>query len=692
VTQSSVWSTFIALFITLLGTAQHATDKPTYFCGQPAAREKLYHQHPHLQRPIDTETAEGMRGGDTDVYIIPVVFHVIHEGGSENISTAQIQSAIDILNRDYRKQNADTSAIVPAFVDLAADTHIEFRLATRDPDGDCHPGINRIVSDLTNDGYNDAMKELIYWPRNQYLNIWVCKTIGGSTGGGTTLGFTNLPGDVSPNWLAWTDGIVVKSDCGGSIETANLNYSRTLTHEIGHWLNLYHTWGPTNSPNEQSNCDYDDYVTDTPNTIGYVSCNLSGTSCSDAIDNVQNYMEYSFCSRMFTYGQRARMRNALTSNTAGRSNLKTTSNLIATGVIDPPLCLAQFTSSQNSVCQGSTVQFFDNSYHGISQWTWNFGDGIILTGTDPAIHKNPTHTYATSGVYTVTLTIGNGSETLSSSQSGFITVYASAQSEANFVEGFENTWPGGNWSSYNSANNETWEVTPTTSVTGDKSLKLRNYNNNVIGGSDVLYSATYDMSNVDTIYLAYTWAYASKLSETDDKLRVSVSGDCGETWSLRKIRKGLTNLPTSDPQSAQFTPTAEAQWSTDVLTLLNEEWFTPDFRVKFEFEGLGGNNFYLEDINIVSSSTVAVNELNSSIRYQLYPNPSDGAARLELNNLSSEPYHVELYNALGALVWSTRTAGSGGQVVIDIPQQASGLYSVRMRQGCGLRSAQLIFE
>jgi PKD repeat protein len=665
-----------------------ATDRPTFFCGQPAVREKLYHQHPHLQRPVDEITSSANdRGGDTDLYIIPVVFHVIHEGGAENISAEQIQSAIDVLNRDFRKQNADTSAIVDGFVDLAADTDIEFRLATKDPDGDCHPGINRVVSDLTNDGFNDAMKELIYWPRNKYLNIWVCKTIGGNT-----LGFTNLPGDVSPNWLAWTDGIVVKSDCLGLIETANVAYSRTLTHEIGHWLNLYHTWGPTNSPNEATNCDFDDFVTDTPNTIGYVSCNLNGASCGSDLDNVQNYMEYSFCSRMFTYGQRTRMRNALSSSTAGRNNLHTNSNLIATGVINPPLCLAKFSSNQNSICTGNTVQFFDDSYHGVSDWTWNFGDGNTLTGSDPLVHKDPIHTYTAPGVYTVTLTVGNGNEELNTSISSYITVYPLGQSDSNFEEGFENSWPGGNWSGFNEGGNETWEVTPTASYTGDKSLKLRNFNNNQIGVSDILYSTTYDMSAVDTIYLSYRWAYASKTNETDDKLRISVSGDCGQTWSLRKIRKGLTNLPTVDPQNSQFTPTTLDQWNGETLTLLNEEWFTENFRVKIEFEGLGGNNLYLDDINISSSPSVSVAEINPFLRYQLFPNPSQGTATLVLNNASSDAYLVEVYNMQGALCHTMRSAQGGGTATMEIPQQAAGLYTVKISQGRSKRVAKLIFE
>jgi hypothetical protein len=268
---------------------------------------------------------QGNRGGANQVYTIPMVFHVIHENGNENISDEQIYDAIAVLNRDFRKLNPDTSDIIDAFAGIAGDARVEFRLATIDPNGNCHSGINRIVSPLTNDGSNSDMKALSYWPRNKYMNVWICAEIGSGIAG-----FTNLPGDVNGNWGAFEDGIVLRSDYVGSIGTSSPIKSRTLTHETGHWLNLYHTWGPTNSPADPTNCDFDDNVTDTPNTVGYTSCNIDGASCGSLIDNVQNYMEYSYCSRMFTEGQTTRMRAALLSNTAQRNNLWSAANLEST--------------------------------------------------------------------------------------------------------------------------------------------------------------------------------------------------------------------------------------------------------------------------------------------------------------------------------------------------------------------------
>lgn len=132
------------------------------------------------------------------------------------------------------------------------------------------------------------------------------------------------------------DAIVAIHGYVGSIGTGNNFVSRVLTHETGHWLNLQHVWGSTNNPGVACG---DDGVGDTPLTKGFTNCNLSNAIiCTPGIkENIQNYMEYSYCCKMFTQGQRSRMHNALNSNVAGRDNLSSNANLIATGVINPTL-------------------------------------------------------------------------------------------------------------------------------------------------------------------------------------------------------------------------------------------------------------------------------------------------------------------------------------------------------------------
>ncbi|MEP7171194.1 MAG: zinc metalloprotease, partial [Bacteroidota bacterium] len=234
------------------------------------------------------------------VKIIPVVFHIIHEGGSENISEAQIIDQLDSLNKDFRRQNADTVDTPAPFKPLAADCEIEFRLAQLDPNGNCTNGITRHFSHLTNDA-RDNIKSFDYWPSNKYLNIWVVKTIENTQAtSGFIIGYAQFPGG-----SALTDGVVLKYDWVGSIGTAASNggYGRTAPHEVGHWLNLRHIWG-------DATCG-SDLVADTPTqNVNQSNCpNFPkiDTQCNNGPNGAMftDYMDYTNdgCINLFTEGQ-----------------------------------------------------------------------------------------------------------------------------------------------------------------------------------------------------------------------------------------------------------------------------------------------------------------------------------------------------------------------------------------------------
>ena len=126
------------------------------------------------------------------------------------------------------------------------------------------------------------------------------------------------------------DGIMMLHHYTGDNGTSNVYNSRTLTHEIGHYLGLPHTWGGTNDPGLPGNCADDDGIEDTPNTIGSnLNCDLTMTTCDAHLDNVQNYMDYSYCSNMFTEGQANYMRNILNLEVSQRNQLWSEANLSA---------------------------------------------------------------------------------------------------------------------------------------------------------------------------------------------------------------------------------------------------------------------------------------------------------------------------------------------------------------------------
>jgi len=229
-----------------------------------------------------------------DIITIPVVVHVIYQSTEQNISDAQVISQIEVLNKDFRRTNSDANNTWPQ----AADTGIEFCLATIDPDGNASDGINRKFFDRASWGSNDAMKfssqgGVNAWPVDQYLNIWVCNI------GGGILGYAQFPGDE-----ASTDGVVISPQFFGTTGTASppFNLGRTTTHEVGHWLNLRHIWG-------DGNCSRDDFISDTPTSDNpNYGCATGHVSCG-TVDMVQNYMDYSddACMNLFTEGQKDRM-------------------------------------------------------------------------------------------------------------------------------------------------------------------------------------------------------------------------------------------------------------------------------------------------------------------------------------------------------------------------------------------------
>lgn len=255
-----------------------------------------------------TKTANG-------IIYIPVVFHIIYNSAkdsSENISQYQIMDQIRILNEDFRRKENTAGFSADA---ASADLKIEFRLAQYDPNGNKHDGINRINSPLTSDA-RDNVKALSYWNSEKYLNVWVVKSInaGFSAGQGIVLGFAQFPWDRSTKPL--TDGVVVRSDQIGVVGTGQISQGgRTLTHEIGHWLGLYHTFQGGCMGGLSTNCSAQgDQVCDTPPVnVSSTGCNVGQNSCTndspDLPDMIRNYMDYSdgTCMNTYTTGQKNRI-------------------------------------------------------------------------------------------------------------------------------------------------------------------------------------------------------------------------------------------------------------------------------------------------------------------------------------------------------------------------------------------------
>jgi Pregnancy-associated plasma protein-A len=283
------------------------------------------------------EASQATVGQRTGVIVIPVVVHVVWNQQAENVSDAQIISQINVLNADYRRLNADVSAVPGAFQPLVADARVQFQLAARDPN--CQPttGIVRRQTNVsgffvgnsqamasnpvkfTASGGDDA------WPRDRYLNLWVCRFQSP-----TLLGYATFPG-----YPANVDGVVISYRAFGTLGTATppFDLGRTTTHEVGHWLNLFHTFGNNNPPD----CSDSDEVADTPNQQGpNLGCpSFPHVSCGNGQngDMFMNYMDYvdDACMVMFSAGQTTRMNAALVGPRAA---------ILASDALVPPKAVA----------------------------------------------------------------------------------------------------------------------------------------------------------------------------------------------------------------------------------------------------------------------------------------------------------------------------------------------------------------
>ena len=348
------------------------------------------------------------------VVTIPVVFHVVYNTDAENISEEALLSQLEVLNADFRRMNTDAANTPDYFKPFAADTKIQFCLASVGPNGEPTSGITRTRTANGSFSYgSDNVKftskgGMDIWDRDQYLNIWICNI------GNEILGYATPPGA-----RAAQDGVVLHFASVGAPPANNFkwnyNRGRTATHEVGHWLGLDHIWG------NGSSCNDSDGIDDTPNQRQENSgCNTGiKTSCNDSLygDMYQNYMDYSddACMNLFTKGQADRMNAILATARVGILNsLACTSTLRSDFKTTLP--------TDTLTVAGKNLSFSDAST-GIrpESWYWEFEGGIPGTSTQ----RNPSVTYPKPGKYSVKLTITNGALSSTEQKEKFVHVTVS---------------------------------------------------------------------------------------------------------------------------------------------------------------------------------------------------------------------------------------------------------------------------
>ncbi len=620
------------------------------------------------------------RSSGFPVYVIPVVFHIVHNYGPENISDAQIFDEMRNLNRNYNGQRTDTAAVHPAFKNNIADVEIEFRLAQLDPNGNCTNGIVRHASLLTYNADNNSM--INSWPQNQYLNIWTVASFNPALGGPGA--YTFLPGVAPPG----KDGIIALHNYVGSIGTSSAFTQYAITHECAHWFGVPHIWGTSNTPGVVCG---DDGITDTPVTKGFNPCpNPNGAAiCNPPIvENYQNYMDYSYCYYMFTNGQKAKMWAIL--NSPLRSNLYTLANHIATGIDGTNYTCQPVAWFDNRfptmICEGASITFTQQSLNLDSSgntFTW-YANGAV-----PAVASGPqaTFMYPTAGIYDVSLVVTNSAGTDSFAAPQKVVVSAAGPAAITlFSEGFESiAVPGAaDWYVENeAAGSNAFVTTSATAFSGNSCIMLQNYSGNTAGYRDAFITPAFNLQNISAPRAYFRVAFAVKNTSATDALRISASTDCGNSWVLRYNRSAAQLKTVTNAVTVNFVPTAGSidtmEWRNDMVNLLTYA-NQPNVRLKFEFLSNAGNNLFIDDINITGVVGLS-DQLADASKPFLIPNPAGN--QTVLHYTLSQPDDVCI----------TLTDMAGRQVLKNtITNQPEGMhqYPIKNFFGKGVYLVQLV--
>lgn len=891
------WGLFLMMgFASMVSQAQFKCGTDEAFAKAAQADPSILKRHKELDRYIAQYIAnKGLDTIDSNLVVtIPIVFHVIHLRGSENIPDKAMLDAVKVLNEDFSATNPDRGDIVAEWKGRNANIKVKFALATIDPDGNCTTGIDRIQSHETYLAAEGAYRARINgWPHHHYLNVWVSQNIDDGAAGIATFP-ASAPGPYQPK-----DGISMLFNYVGP-------GTHVLTHEVGHWFNLYHIWGNTEVG---SSCGDDD-VPDTPVTRGHSGCqgilsrnaecdkdplqmygfnevtttsgtvdpttrrtnrglietpwkavNLSanstandafaftgwpdgghqgdtstaqftgsidltkyyevsyapifgskvnvsefnfkvrrsdngprtfairsshnnftsnlkvttpgsqtgldtifgqnifyfvkdsaqsnfgarilldssqfvqrdnpitfrvygwnaedasgsfgfdsiGTDANSAlVENLQNYMDYTYCHRMFTEGQSIRMRAALSDSIALRNHLWTAENLAATGTdgINTKNCapLPDFYPSRMIACQNTNVTFHDNSSRAfVTSRNWEFEGGNPATSNGQDVSVK----WSTPGWKKVTLTVtgDHGTETKVVEKSVFIS-HKDVSLEAPYVTDFSATEIGANWMSENFENNATsFQQVANVGFHDKKSIKLNAAQS--IGGrtitdgegdEDILYTPSFNLLGKTGWWMIFNMSSATKTSvpsKMTEQLNLEYSPNCGSSWiAMRTFTK--QQLANAGNKTASFTPASKEEWQQVAIQLSGSQ-AADNVRFRFRYtSGANSNNLYIDDFSIQPASSIAEAEAHN-MNVSIYPNPVTQNTVASIALFQNADLNVNITDITGKVV-ATRNAGQleAGEHNIELAPMTSelraGVYFISIKAGQNVITKKLIVE
>ncbi|MCW3080004.1 MAG: type sorting protein [Segetibacter sp.] len=642
-----------------------------------------------IRTGLSRRTEEPNQNNNRTAYTIPIVFHVVLTNPA-TVSDESILAQLDVLNKSFSGTNADTTRIPDYFKPFFGKTGIQFCLAQQTPTGEGTSGIERITTTQTSfSPDNDAVKHSTSggangWDPKKYYNVWLCTLTSG------VLGYATFPNDTgTPD----EQGAVVdyRSLPGGSLNSYNAG--KTLSHETGHYFNLFHIWG-----DDRGECTGSDDVNDTPNQADASKGCTNGIktdACSPAANGVmyQNYMDYSFdsCLVMFTQEQVLRMETTLityrssliSSNGCTPPVLKNYDARLSS--IDQPaqrLCNSSFTpivSIQNKGSQLLTSLDISTQIDNgpVTIYNWKGSLAYLASTTVSLDNLN-----AGVGIHTLTIYVSNpdnnadefiANDTISS-------VIQFYNPVTTVLESFEGSvFPPNGWDIQNPDNSITWKRVTGVSKIGNASVMIENFNYTLVGAKDDLRLPNVTLEKVDSAFLSFHVAAAAytdvnALNNVWDTLEVLISTDCGQTYTSLYKKHGRDLVTRTVATTTFFTPTP-SEWRKDSINLaayLGESNILLAIRNTAGYE----NNIYLDDVHL---RTVIINPNLKRLGFLATPNPNNGVINVQFYPQPTNLRALQVYDIAGQKL--TEVIIPNGQASnyyrLDITKYSAGIYIVR---------------
>lgn len=656
-------------------------------------------------------------------YVIPCVVHVVFAKDEDSLRYAQIYSGFQSLFNDFRR--------VPhtrGFGGGMVDSKIEFVLASIDPNGKPTTAIKyyRVPEADTRLSINEDNEKLKLeiapaWDTKRYFNIWlVVATAEGNTG------YAQFPWtyDIGKGHL--TDGVVCFHSTWGTTGSSS-TYHYTPTHEIGHWLNLLHTFqGSCGS----SDCNRSgDNICDTPpmnlaNGFGDNADERNNSCREDPYDKPDaslNYMNYNFPSNSpnFFSPEQVNVFHTLLENpdVPHRYLHWQPQNLQRTGAGKGMKPKANFWTNERNACVNQPVTFLDYTFGLPNRWEWTFEGATPATSSDP----NPSVSYAQAGKYSVKLKVWNESGMVDSlTKVAFITVEdptASAiaiSSEKPFLVNFNtltaNNFPPQGWyvenldSSYRTS--RTWAITKRfngfnrTETDGTGLIWFRHFNNNQYNQRDAFVLPVLQPQNMNWVSLRFDLAYSALafsnsrrqnalITEYTDSLAVYVSNGCNNEWTKiwQKGGRQLQTVPralrsNTNGEGGEFTEVSASQWKTIGINLAESWAKATTIRFKFETISGFGNNLLIDNIRIDSTQVTGTADVFSVNNFELYPNPTNDQVTFGFQAPTSGAFHWQLMDVTGKILQENYNDGitpSWHEESLSLRQLSEGIYLLSMQ-------------